>query len=158
MIMLKKYTQLFKGQNLSWCIYYILTLCHHCVMPQSHHTPRPHMGCSRTALNKNCTSIHPMRHHTNFASLNGARSILKRASYSYGPRTGLQIVNNPWTARTGPYGHIRRTCRIFVGCVNSLTCLYWSHRIWKTLEIPMRGLYGHHTGSMWSPVIYLIKQ
>ena len=54
------------------------------IMPQSHHTHGPRMGCSRAVLNKNRTSTHgartgPVRGRTNFASPYGARRVLMHA-------------------------------------------------------------------------------
>ena len=87
------------------------------VMPQSHHTPGPRMGCShRTSTHGARTG--PMRHRTNFASPYGARRVLMQAlnivNSSYGPRTAkyapLSIplrahkaaVRHPCGSRTGP--------------------------------------------------------
>ena len=38
----------------------------------------------------------------NLASLYGARKVLMHALEAYGHRTGLEIVNSPWTAPAGP--------------------------------------------------------
>ena len=88
------------------------------VMPQSHHTPGPRMGCSQAVLNKNGTSTHgartgPVRRHRNVASPYGARRIgviSLRAPYRF--RDHTQPVNSPCGSRKGPvrapYGHIRR--------------------------------------------------
>ena len=153
------------------------------LMPQSHHTPGPRAGCSRAVLNKNRTSTHgartgPMRHRTNFASPYGARKVLMYAVYAYGPRTGFEILNSPWTARAGtvrgPDGQIRRPCGIFVnfGCINSHTCpqgcrtapLQVPHGpgtcpvgYEKHWRFPCGTSYGHRAGYPWSPANHSTK-
>ena len=82
-------------------------------MPQSHHTSGPHIGWhSRLVWNKNRTSTHGARTghvhcRTNFASLCGAYRVLMHALKAYGPRTGLDIVNNWWTARADCKGPVQ---------------------------------------------------
>ena len=103
-----------------------------------------------------------VRCRTNVASLYRARGV---GIISLRTCTGLEIIHSPWTARAGPvrapYGHIRRKfwlCQfpyvsIRVPC-GSPTPPPPPPRIWKTLDIPLWGPYGHCKGSMWSPANY----
>ena len=106
--------------------------CHY-VMPQSHHTPGPVRAVPGLFPGwfEQKSYVHSRGPHgprTNFASPYGARRVLMHALKAYGPHTGLEIVNSPWTAPAGsvrgPYGQIRRPCGSLAnsGCVNSLTC------------------------------------
>ena len=118
------------------CLNELMTPGNACYASVTSHSRAPYglfTGCSRAVLNKNRTSTHgahtgPVRRRTNFASPYGSRRISMHALYAYGPRTGFEIVNSPWTVRAGtvwgPYGQIRRPWGIFTnyGCVNSLMC------------------------------------
>ena len=112
----------------------------------------------------------PRARRTNFASPYGARRVLMHALLAYGPRTGLEIVRSPWTARAGtvrgppnttpvwdfcpfwvcqfpyvsvraPYGTLAGHARAPYGARHG--------RIWKTLKIPVRGPYDARTGIAW---------
>ena len=104
---------------------------------------------SRDVLKENRTSTHgarmgPVRRRTNFASLYGARRVLMHALYAYGPRTGLEIVNSPWTAPAGPtrgpYGPRMGVCA--TGPVREF-CQFWlGHFPYGARTMPVRAPHG----------------
>ena len=145
-------------------------------------------GYSRAVLNKNRTSTHgahtgPVRRRTNFASPHGARRVLMHALLAYGPRTGLEIVSSPWTARAGtvrgppnttpvwdfcpfwvcqfpyvsiraPYGTLAGHARAPYGARHGRIC----ENIEDSRAGPVRCPYGHRTGYPWCLANYSTKQ
>ena len=135
------------------------------LMPQSHHTPGPRTGYFRAVHRLIWTKIlHPLtgpvRRRTNFGSPYRARNtyiVSLRALYGFRYRN--QPVNSPsedrkWSVRA-PYGQIRCPCRIVAkNCLCqfpyvSVRVPQGPCRIWKTLEIPVRGQYDARTGIAW---------
>ena len=131
-----------------------------CLMPQSHHTSGPRTGCSRAVLNKNRTS-------------------------TQGARTGLEIVNSPWTAFAGPvrgpYGQrttkydaragvlpilvVSIPLRVRMAAVRHpcgsrtgpVRVPYDMKNIKDFRAMPVRCPYGPRTGYSWSPENYSTK-
>ena len=149
------------------------------VIPQSHHTPS--MGCSRAVLNKNRTSTHGGPYEPSAAPyefhlpIQGPQSfnaciISLRALYRF--RNHKQPVNSlcgdrnvgPVWPHTMPMRDFHKfwLCQFPYVSVK-LPCptraLYGSCRVWKTLQIPVWGLYKAHKGITWCPcgVLWIIR-
>ena len=137
------------------------------LMPQSHHTPGPRTSCSLPGLFWT-NIVRPLTGPVRILPPPppprpyGARRVLMHALLAYGPRTGFEIVNSPWGARTGPVRPnttpVWDFCQLWL-CqfpYVSVRAPYGYRRIWKTLNIPVRGPCGHRTYP-WTPANYSTK-